>query len=57
MSSMAKHFDYKEDEHLIYNCPYRELIRYWVVQYNIEHWARQYDYLTSLAKLVKEEVP
>ncbi len=54
---MAKHHDYNADEHLLYNCPYRELICYWVVQDNREPWARQYDYLASLTIIVKEEVP
>ena len=47
---MAKHHDYKADTHSLYNHPYRELICYWVVQYNREPWARQYDYLASLTK-------
>ena len=54
---MAKYHDYKADAHLLYNRPYRVLIYYWVVQYNREPWARQYDYLASLTKIVEEEVP
>ena len=55
--SMAKHHDYKADEHSLYNRPYRELICYWVVQYDREPWARQHDYLASLTIIVEEEVP
>ena len=55
-SSMAKHHDYKADVSLLYNRPCRELICYWVVQYDREPWARQYDYLASLTIIVEEEV-
>ena len=54
---MAKQYDYKADEHSLYNRPYREHICYWVVQCNREPWARQYDYLASLTIIVEEEVP
>ena len=54
---MAKHHDYKADAHLLYNGPYSELICYWVVQYNREPWARQYDYVASLTIIDEEEVP
>ena len=37
--------------------PYRELTRYWVVQYKGEPWVRQYDCLASLTTgIVEEEV-
>jgi hypothetical protein len=55
--SMTKHHDYKADKHSLYNRPYRELICYWVVQYDREPWARQHDYLASLTIIVEEEVP
>ncbi len=54
---MAKHHEYKADKHLLNNRLYRELICYWVVQCNREPWARQNDYLASLAITVEEEVP
>ena len=54
---MAKHHYYKADEHLLYIAHKRKLKCYWVVQYNSEPSARQYDYLASLTKIVKEEVP
>ncbi len=39
-SSMVKHHEYKADIHSLYNHPNRELICYWVVQYNIEPCVR-----------------
>ncbi len=54
---MAKHHEYKADKHMPHNCLYRELICYWVVQYNREPWARQYDYVASLTIIDEEEVP
>ena len=53
---MAKHHDYKADKHSINNYPCRELICYWVVQYNRELSARQHDYVTSVIIIDREEV-
>ena len=56
-SSHGKSTILQADENSPYICPYRELTRYWVVQYKGEPWVRQYDCLASLTTgIVEEEV-